>query len=94
MFESEPREKIDYFAPRQDRPMQRDDRPRDRPYGGRDDRRFDSRRDAGRKMHFGNMERSELRNLVADYNKDWVRIGERLNKSPYECMKQFYFWDD
>ena len=74
--------------------MQRDDRQGDRSYGRRDDRRSEPRRDDGRRRRFGNMERSELRNLVAEYNKDWVKIGERLQKTPYECMKQFYFWDD
>lgn len=78
MFESEPREKIDYFAPRQDRPMQRDDRPGDRSYGRRDGRRPDSRREGERRMRFGNIERSELKNLVAEYDKDWVKIAERL----------------
>ncbi|CAL6105534.1 Conserved_hypothetical protein [Hexamita inflata] len=91
----------DYFRPRESAPPRQEfsrprsfDRGYDRGYDRAPDRGFDGpagpRGDFGKK--FGRMERESLRQHVQE-TQDFNEISRRLQRTPYECMRQWYFWD-
>ena len=68
----------------------RDYRPRD--YDRRPPRDYERRIDR-RPRRFMRGDSEALRQAVQDVGQDWRKVGERLGLNPYDCARQWLFWE-